>query len=46
MSNASAIRAVAVIAIVTVLSLGAARADTYLFTDTKRRDGAASQKVP
>ena len=36
MSGAKAIRAAAVTAIVAVLSLGAARADTYLFTDTLR----------
>ena len=38
MSGARAIRAAAVTAIVTVLSLGAARADTYLFTDTLREN--------
>src|SRR6516165_9344858 len=42
MSGARAIRATAVTAIVTVLSLGAARADTYLFTDTLRPGGDAN----
>src|SRR5215470_11216227 len=41
MSGARAIRATAVTAIVTVLSLGGARADTYLFTDTLRPGGVA-----
>src|SRR5579862_347329 len=36
-----AIRAAAMTVIVTVLSLGAARADTYLFTDTLRPGGVA-----
>jgi hypothetical protein len=41
MSDARAIRAAAVAAIFTVLSLGAARADTYLFTETLRPGGVA-----
>ncbi len=39
MSGASAIRTAAVTAIVTVLSLGAARADTYVFKDVRRPGG-------
>ena len=45
MSGARAIRAAAVTAIVTVLSWGAARADTFLFTDTLRPGGAARSEV-
>ena len=45
MSGARAIRAAAVTAIVTVLSLGAARADTYLFTDTLRPGGVARSEA-
>ena len=41
MPGARAIRAAAATAVVTVLSLGAARADTYLFTDTLRHSGVA-----
>ena len=41
MSGPKAMRAVAAAALVTVLSLGAARADTYLFTDTLRPGGHA-----
>lgn len=41
MSGAKAIRAAAATAIVTVLSVGAARADTYLFSDTLRPGGVA-----
>ena len=45
MSGARAIRATAVTAIVTVLSSGAARADTYLFTDTLRPGGVARSEA-
>ena len=45
MSGARAIRAAAVTAIVTVLSLGAAQADTYLFTDKLRPGGVARSEA-
>jgi len=45
MSGARAIRATAVTAVVTVLALGAAQADTYLFTDTLRPGGVARSEA-
>ena len=45
MSGARTIRAAAVTAIVTLLSLGAAQADTYLFTDTLRPGGVARSEA-
>jgi hypothetical protein len=45
MSGARAIRAAAATAIVTVSSLGAPRADTYLFTDTLRPGGVARSEA-
>jgi hypothetical protein len=41
MSGQNTFRAAAVAALVTVLSLGAVRADTFLFTDTLRPGGVA-----
>ena len=45
MSGASAIRAGAVTVIITLSSLGAARADTFLFTDVLRPGGVARSEA-
>ena len=45
MPGTKAMRAVAATALVTVLSLGAAQADTYLFTDTLRPGGHARSEA-
>jgi hypothetical protein len=45
MSSAKAIRSAAVTVLVTVLSMGAARADTYQFTDVLRQGGVARSEA-